>query len=137
MVAVQEMTGSESNLNSTPTLSLLQHRDRGQDDGAEPEAAWHDLHSGQRDRGRRRSGPAARRRHPRVEDVLAAVAKAVETFGGIDIPVNNANAISLTDTEGTPMQRYDLMNGINARGLNHGEVRHGHVNLLAIFNQLG
>jgi citronellol/citronellal dehydrogenase len=48
--------------------------------------------------------------------VLAAVAKAVETFGGIDILVNNASAISLTDTEHTPMKRYDLMNGINARG---------------------
>ncbi|MFI5447099.1 SDR family oxidoreductase [Polaromonas sp. UC242_47] len=53
----------------------------------------------------------------RDEDaVLAAVAKAVETFGGIDILVNNASAISLTDTEHTPMKRYDLMNGINARG---------------------
>jgi len=50
------------------------------------------------------------------EGVLAAVAKAVETFGGIDILVNNASAISLTDTEHTPMKRYDLMNGINARG---------------------
>jgi citronellol/citronellal dehydrogenase len=53
----------------------------------------------------------------RDEDaVLAAVAKAVETFGGIDILVNNASAISLTDTEHTTMKRYDLMNGINARG---------------------
>src|SRR5512132_298130 len=48
--------------------------------------------------------------------VLAAVAKAVEAFGGIDILVNNASAISMTDTEHTPMTRYDLMNGINARG---------------------
>ena len=53
----------------------------------------------------------------REEDaVLAAVAKAVETFGGIDILVNNASAISLTDTEATPMKRFDLMNGVNARG---------------------
>jgi citronellol/citronellal dehydrogenase len=44
------------------------------------------------------------------------VARAVEAFGGIDILVNNASAISLTDTEHTPMKRYDLMNGINARG---------------------
>jgi citronellol/citronellal dehydrogenase len=50
------------------------------------------------------------------EAVLAAVAKAVETFGGIDILINNASAISMTDTEHTPMKRYDLMNGINARG---------------------
>jgi citronellol/citronellal dehydrogenase len=53
----------------------------------------------------------------RDEDaVLAAVAQAVEAFGGIDVLVNNASAISLTDTEHTPMKRYDLMNGINARG---------------------
>ena len=53
----------------------------------------------------------------REEDaVTAAVARAVQTFGGIDILVNNASAISLTDTEHTPMKRYDLMNGINARG---------------------
>ena len=48
--------------------------------------------------------------------VFAAVAKAVDTFGGIDILVNNASAISLTNTEATPMKRFDLMNGINARG---------------------
>ncbi|MDO9165769.1 MAG: NAD(P)-dependent oxidoreductase [Rhodoferax sp.] len=48
--------------------------------------------------------------------VFAAVAKAVETFGGIDILVNNASAISLTNTEATPMKRFDLMNGVNARG---------------------
>ncbi|MBC7376136.1 MAG: NAD(P)-dependent oxidoreductase, partial [Burkholderiaceae bacterium] len=48
--------------------------------------------------------------------VAAAVAKAVETFGGIDILINNASAISLTDTENTPMKRFDLMNGVNARG---------------------
>lgn len=48
--------------------------------------------------------------------VLDAVAKAVAAFGGIDILVNNASAISLTNTELTPMKRFDLMNGINARG---------------------
>lgn len=48
--------------------------------------------------------------------VINAVAKAVETFGGIDILVNNASAISLTNTEATPMKRFDLMNGVNARG---------------------
>jgi len=48
--------------------------------------------------------------------VLAAVRQAVMSFGGIDVLVNNASAISLTDTEHTPMKRYDLMNGINARG---------------------
>ncbi len=50
------------------------------------------------------------------EAVFAAVAKAVQTFGGIDILINNASAISLTNTEATPMKRFDLMNGINARG---------------------
>ena len=50
------------------------------------------------------------------EAVLAAVRQAVMTFGGIDILVNNASAIGLTDTEHTPMKRYDLMNQINARG---------------------
>ncbi len=48
--------------------------------------------------------------------VLDAVAKAVETFGGIDILVNNASAISLTGTLATPMKRYDLMHQINTRG---------------------
>lgn len=48
--------------------------------------------------------------------VFAAVVQAVQTFGGIDILVNNASAISLTNTEATPMKRFDLMNGINARG---------------------
>ena len=53
----------------------------------------------------------------RYEDqIAAAVAKTVETFGGIDILVNNASAISLTNTEQTPMKRYDLMHQINARG---------------------
>jgi citronellol/citronellal dehydrogenase len=53
----------------------------------------------------------------RFEDqVAAAVAKTVQTFGGIDILVNNASAISLTNTESTPMKRYDLMHQINTRG---------------------
>ncbi|MDQ3265899.1 MAG: NAD(P)-dependent oxidoreductase [Myxococcota bacterium] len=50
------------------------------------------------------------------EQVAEAVKKAVETFGGIDILVNNASAISLTGTTDTPMKRYDLMHGINTRG---------------------
>ena len=48
--------------------------------------------------------------------VLAAVAQAVERFGGIDILVNNASAISLTPTAATPMRRFDLMFGVNVRG---------------------
>ncbi|WP_374467051.1 SDR family oxidoreductase [Ferrovibrio sp.] len=48
--------------------------------------------------------------------VEAAVQKTVETFGGLDILVNNASAISLTGTLETPMKRYDLMHQINTRG---------------------
>jgi len=53
----------------------------------------------------------------RFEDqVEAAVAKGVEHFGGIDILINNASAISLTGTLDTPMKTYDRMYDINARG---------------------
>lgn len=53
----------------------------------------------------------------RFEDqVEAAMAKAAETFGGIDILINNASAVHVSGTIDTPMKRYDLMNGINARG---------------------
>ena len=48
--------------------------------------------------------------------VAEAVDKTVASFGGIDICVNNASAISLTGTLATDMKRYDLMNQINARG---------------------
>jgi citronellol/citronellal dehydrogenase len=48
--------------------------------------------------------------------VQAAVDAAVQKFGGIDICVNNASAISLTPTLATDMKRYDLMNQVNARG---------------------
>jgi citronellol/citronellal dehydrogenase len=53
----------------------------------------------------------------RYEDqVQGAVKKGVETFGGIDILVNNASAIFLAGVEGTPMKRFDLMHQINVRG---------------------
>ena len=53
----------------------------------------------------------------RFEDqVLYAVNKAVEKFGGLDIVVNNASAISLTPTEQTEPKRFDLMHDINVRG---------------------
>jgi citronellol/citronellal dehydrogenase len=48
--------------------------------------------------------------------VEAAVAATAERFGGIDIVVNNASAISLTDTPATAMKRFDLMHQVNARG---------------------
>jgi citronellol/citronellal dehydrogenase len=48
--------------------------------------------------------------------VAAAVAQAVQRFGGIDILVNNASAINLTPTPATPMKRFDLMFGVNVRG---------------------
>ena len=53
----------------------------------------------------------------RFEDqVQAAVDRTVEKFGGIDICINNASAISLTPTVQTDMKRYDLMHQINSRG---------------------
>ena len=50
------------------------------------------------------------------EQVEAAVAAAVERFGGIDVLINNASAIFLAPVLGTPMKRFDLMWGVNARG---------------------
>ncbi|GAP65167.1 dehydrogenase of unknown specificity,short-chain alcohol dehydrogenase like protein [Mizugakiibacter sediminis] len=49
-------------------------------------------------------------------EVQAAVAQTVERFGGIDILVNNASAIWLAGTAGTPMKRFDLMHQVNTRG---------------------
>jgi citronellol/citronellal dehydrogenase len=48
--------------------------------------------------------------------VHAAVEAAVKAFGGIDILVNNASAISLTGTLATPIKRFDLMFAVNVRG---------------------
>jgi NAD(P)-dependent dehydrogenase (short-subunit alcohol dehydrogenase family)/putative sterol carrier protein len=50
------------------------------------------------------------------KQVTEAVEKAVSQFGGIDIVINNASAISLTKTTDTDMKRYDLMHQINGRG---------------------
>ncbi len=53
----------------------------------------------------------------RFEDqVQAAIDKTVEAFGGLDILINNASAISLTNTANTSMKRYDLMHHVNTRG---------------------
>ena len=50
------------------------------------------------------------------EQVVRAVEETVKRFGGIDILINNASAISLTGTTATDMKRFDLLNGINMRG---------------------
>jgi citronellol/citronellal dehydrogenase len=50
------------------------------------------------------------------QSVQDAVKACADKFGGVDICVNNASAISLTPTLNTPMKRYDLMNQVNARG---------------------
>jgi citronellol/citronellal dehydrogenase len=49
-------------------------------------------------------------------EVARAVEETVARFGGIDICINNASAISLTDTASTEMKRYDLMQAVNGRG---------------------
>jgi citronellol/citronellal dehydrogenase len=50
------------------------------------------------------------------ESVKTAIERAVATFGGLDIVVNNASAIQLTPVTQTDMRRFDLMHQINARG---------------------
>lgn len=50
------------------------------------------------------------------EQIHQAVEKTVAHFGGIDIVINNASAISLTSTEETESKRFDLINDINVRG---------------------
>ena len=54
-----------------------------------------------------------------IRDELAieeAIKKTVDTFGGIDIVINNASAINLTKTDQTPAKRFDLMFDVNVRG---------------------
>ena len=51
-----------------------------------------------------------------ADQVQAAVDRAVATFGGIDIVVNNASAIQLTGTLATDMKRFDLLQSVNVRG---------------------
>lgn len=50
------------------------------------------------------------------EQIEAAIAKAAETFGGIDVVINNASAIQLTGTEQTESKKFDLIHSINVRG---------------------
>ena len=81
-------------------------------------------------RTRRCRGPSTRRRARSRRPAAGAVAVAVDVrdrprsptrwrrpsrFGGIDVLVNNASAISLTGTAATPMKRFDLMHQVNAR----------------------
>jgi citronellol/citronellal dehydrogenase len=54
-----------------------------------------------------------------IRDELAieeAIKKTADTFGGIDIVINNASAINLTKTDQTPAKRFDLMFDVNVRG---------------------
>jgi citronellol/citronellal dehydrogenase len=51
-----------------------------------------------------------------ADSIAAAVEQAVRAFGGLDALVNNASAISLTDTLSTPARRFDLMFAVNVRG---------------------
>ena len=97
-----------------------QHRHRREDRHTSSQAAGNDLY---RSRGRSTGGAAAGARAlPVVCDirdeasVAGAVDAAVKEFGGIDVLVNNASAISLTGTLATPMKRFDLMFGVNVRG---------------------
>ena len=87
-----------------------QHRHRRQDRRAAPETARHHLHGRRGDRESGRQGAAAavatsatRTKWPRPSSAT------VEKFGGLDICVNNASAISLTGTLETDMKRFDLM----------------------------
>ncbi len=48
--------------------------------------------------------------------ITSAIEQAAAAFGGIDILINNASAINLTNTENTPAKRFDLMMGVNTRG---------------------
>ena len=51
-----------------------------------------------------------------TQSIQNAVKKVIELSGKIDIVINNASAIQLTDTENTPSKRFDLMHSINVRG---------------------
>ena len=50
------------------------------------------------------------------DNVRDTINKGVDHFGGIDICINNASAIQLTNVTDTEMKRYDLMHQINGRG---------------------
>lgn len=89
---------------------------RRQNGRAARQTGRHDLYRGQGDRGCRWKALPLLCDIRDEEQVRGAVAKTVETFGGIDICVNNASAISLTGLAKTDPKRFDLMFGVNTRG---------------------
>lgn len=81
---------------------------------AHPKLPGFDLWQRNRTSGRTSVTPA--NGYTRQAQIEQTVAKTIEQFGGLDILVNNASAISLTDTLNTTMKRFDLMQQVNARG---------------------
>ena len=67
------------------------------------------------------------------DNVRDAINKTVEHFGGIDICINNASAIQLTNVVDTEMKRYDLMHQINGRGT-YMAVSYTHLTLPTIYS---
>jgi citronellol/citronellal dehydrogenase len=52
----------------------------------------------------------------REDDIESAVARTVETFGGIDVCINNASALNLSPTRALTPRQYDLLQAVNVRG---------------------
>lgn len=50
------------------------------------------------------------------ENIAEVLDKAANHFGGIDVLINNASAINLSNAQSLPMKRYDLIHGVNVRG---------------------
>ena len=87
-----------------------------QDSGAQSNTSGNDLLRREGDREGRRQGAASDGRRSGEAQVGAALDKTFATFGRVDIVVNNASAISITNSKATDMKRFDLMHQINARG---------------------
>ncbi|MEZ5773185.1 MAG: SDR family NAD(P)-dependent oxidoreductase [Hyphomicrobiaceae bacterium] len=81
-----------------------------------PEASRHDPLGRRGAEGGRRRGAGDPLRHPQRGRGEGGSQATVETFGGLDIVINNASAIAMTGTEAAEMKRYDLMQQINTRG---------------------
>ena len=93
-----------------------QCRDCGEDRGAASELKGTIYTAARNSRRRRRQALPVLCDIRDEAQVIAAIEQTVAEFGGIDICVNNASAISLTNSQGTDMKRFDLMMGINTRG---------------------